>query len=59
MSLPSDAPAWTDIVLVVMGVALLAGLSYGWMSSVPLRVAGSVGSIIAAAILLGGMFWNP
>ena len=59
MDLPSNAPAPTDLVLVVMGVALVAGLSFGWMSSVPLRIAGSVGSIVAAAILLGGMVWNP
>lgn len=59
MSLPSNAPTWTDFVLLVMGVALAAGLVVGWTSHLPLRVTGSVGSVAAAAALVGGMVLNP
>ena len=59
MPLPSNAPTWTDFVLFVMGVALVAGLVIGWVSHVPVRVTGSVGSLVAAAALIGGMVLNP
>ena len=59
MPLPSDAPTWTDFVLFVMGVALVAGLVVGWVSHVPVRITGSVGSIVAAVALVGGMVLNP
>ena len=59
MPLPSNAPTWTDFVLFVMGVALVAGLAIGWTSHVPVRIAGCIGSIVAAAALLGGMVLNP
>ncbi len=59
MALPSNAPTWTDFVLLVMGVALFAGLVIGWVSHVPVRIAGSVGSIVAAVALVGGMVLNP
>ena len=59
MTLPSDAPTWTDFVLLVMGVALVAGLIIGWVSHFPLRVTGSVGSVVAAVALVGGMVLNP
>ena len=59
MPLPSNAPTWTDFVLFVMGVALATGLVIGWFSHIPVRVTGSVGSLVAAAALLGGMVLNP
>ena len=59
MPLPSNAPTWTDFVLLVMGVALVAGLVIGWTSHIPVRVTGSVASIVAAAVLVGGMALNP
>ena len=59
MPLPSDAPTWTDFVLFVMGVALVAGLVAGWVSHIPVRITGSVGSIVAAVALVGGMVLNP
>lgn len=59
MALPSDAPAWTDFVLLVMGVALVAGLAIGWVTHLPLRVTGSIGSLVAAGALVGGMVVNP
>lgn len=59
MNLPSNAPAWTDFVLLVMGVALVAGLVVGWVSHLPVRVTGSVGSVVAAVALIGGMVLNP
>lgn len=59
MTLPSDAPTWTDFVLLVMGVALVAGFAVGWTSHLPVRVTGSVGSLVAAGALVGGMVLNP
>jgi hypothetical protein len=57
--LPPHAPTWTDLVLVVMGAVLTAGLGITVVSSVPLRVTGSISSLAAVATLLGGMVLNP
>ena len=56
---PSTAPGWTDVVLLAMGLALFGGLGAGWLLSIPVRVGGAAGSLVASAALLGGMGWNP
>ena len=52
-------PAWTDIVLVAMGLVLAGAFAVGIFSSVPLRVAGSVGSVVATATWVGSVAVNP
>jgi hypothetical protein len=52
-------PAWTDIVLVTMGLVLVGGLGVGLVTSLPLRVTGSVGSILATAAWVGSVAVNP
>ena len=56
---PPNSPAWTDLVLFAMGLSLLGGVAVGVFSATPLRVGGSVGSILAAATLLVGTLWSP
>lgn len=51
--------AWTDVVLVTMGVVLLGAFSIGFFSSVPLRLASSVGSVLATATWVGSVAVNP
>jgi hypothetical protein len=52
-------PAWTDLVLVAMGLIFAGAFAVGVFSSVPLRVAGSVGSVAATATWLGSVAVNP
>ena len=52
-------PAWTDLVLVAMGLVLVGGLGVGLVTSLPLRVTGSVGSILATATWVGSVAVNP
>jgi hypothetical protein len=51
--------AWTDVVLGVMGVVLLGAFTVGFLSSVPLRLASSVGSVLATATWVGSVAMNP
>jgi hypothetical protein len=56
---PPESPAWTDLVLFAMGVSLLGGIVVGWLSTIPLRIGGSVGSLLATATFLGSIWWQP
>jgi hypothetical protein len=58
---PSEsAPlAWTDLVLAAMGIVLVGGLAVGAVSSVPLRLSGGVGSVLATAMWVGSVAVNP
>lgn len=51
--------AWTDVVLAAMGVVLLGAFTVGLFSSVPLRLASSVGSVLATATWAGSVAVNP
>jgi hypothetical protein len=51
--------AWTDLVLAAMGVVLVGAFLVGLFSSVPLRIASSVGSVVATATWLGSVAVNP
>jgi hypothetical protein len=51
--------AWTDLVLAAMGLVLFGGLAVGTLSSVPLRVAGGVGSVLATTMWVGSVAVNP
>jgi hypothetical protein len=55
----SKSIAWTDVVLAAMGAVLVGGFAVGVFSSVPLRVAGGVGSVIATAMWAGSVAVNP
>jgi hypothetical protein len=55
----SESLAWTDLVLAAMGLVLVGGLAVGVFSAVPMRVAGSVGSVIATAMWAGSVVANP
>jgi len=57
--LPPNAPTWTDVVLFSMGLFLVTGFLAGYASAVPLRIAGSAGSLGAALTFLSGIAWNP
>jgi hypothetical protein len=59
-SKPTSKPlAWTDLVLVAMGVVLVCGFAVGVVSEVPLRVSGGIGSVLATAMWLGSVAVNP
>jgi hypothetical protein len=51
--------AWTDLVLAAMGIVLFGAFLVGLFSSVPLRIASSVGSVVATATWLGSVVANP
>jgi len=51
--------AWTDVVLATMGVVLFGALTVGFFSSIPLRLASSVGSVLATATWVGSVAVNP
>lgn len=51
--------AWTDVVLATMGVVLFGAFTVGFFSSVPLRLASSVGSVLATATWVGSVAANP
>jgi hypothetical protein len=55
----SEPIAWADLVLAAMGVVLAGALVVGLVSSVPLRVAGGVGSVLATATWIGSVAANP
>ena len=57
--LPPDAPTRFDFLLLFMGVSLLVGLAVGALAAVPMRVAGSAGSLLAGAALVDGLVRNP
>jgi hypothetical protein len=52
-------PAWTDLVLAAMGLILVGAFGVGLLSSIPLRVAGSAGSVLATATWVGSVAVNP
>lgn len=58
-SLPTDAPTWTDAVLLLMGVFLVVGFVSGNVSAFPVRVTSGLGSLFATVTLLGGMAVGP
>jgi hypothetical protein len=58
-SAASSSFAWTDVVLVTMGVVLFGAFTVGFFSSIPLRLASSVGSVLATATWLGSVAANP
>ena len=51
--------SWTDLILAAMGVVLVGAFTVGFVSSVPLRVAGGVGSVLATAVWAGSVAVNP
>lgn len=57
--LPADAPSRFDYLLAVMGAALLCGFGVGWLSAVPLRIAGGAGSVVASVALAHGLLRPP
>lgn len=62
MSAKASEPAplaWTDLVLAAMGIVLVGGLAVGVVSSVPLRLSGGVGSVLATAMWVGSVAVNP
>ncbi|WP_175501477.1 hypothetical protein [Halogeometricum limi] len=52
--MPANEPTRFDYLLGVMGVSLACAAILGVLSSVPLYLAGSVGSLLAAGVLVGG-----
>ena len=58
-TIPDGAPTRFDALLVLMGLALFAGVGIGLLSTVPLGVGSAAGSLIAGAVLLDGVVWNP
>ena len=52
-------PAWTDVLLVAMGLILIGGFAVGLLSSIPLRVSGTIGSVLATATWIGSVAVNP
>ncbi|MFB6090588.1 MAG: hypothetical protein ABEJ97_05965 [Halobellus sp.] len=54
MDAPRGAPTRYDYVLGGMGLSLVCGGAVGIASAVPLAVASSVASVVAAAMLLLG-----
>lgn len=56
---PPDAPTRFDLILLFMGVSLGIGFGVGWLHAVPVRVAGSAGSLVASAALVDGLVRNP
>lgn len=57
--LPPGSPSEFDLILVVIAVAMLAGGAIGWLSTVPLRVAGGAGSLVAYAAMFYGLAIDP
>ena len=57
--LPADAPTRSDYLLAAMGAALFGGLAVGWLSAVPLGIAGGAGSLVASVALADGMVRPP
>ncbi|MFB6156366.1 MAG: hypothetical protein ABEJ34_00800 [Haloferacaceae archaeon] len=57
--LPTDAPARPDFLLAAMGAALLCGFGVGWLSAIPLRLAGGAGSLVASLALADGLLRPP
>jgi hypothetical protein len=51
--------SWTDLILAAMGVVLVGAFTVGLLSSVPLRVASGVGSVLATAVWAGSVAVNP
>jgi hypothetical protein len=52
-------PAWTDLVLAAMGLILVTGFGVGVFTALPLRVTGSVGSVLATATWVCSVAVNP
>jgi hypothetical protein len=57
-TLPGD-PTRFDCILLVMGVALLAGAGVGWILAIPLQVAVGAATVVAAAAMADGLVLNP
>lgn len=58
-AIPDEAPTRFDALLVLTGLALLAGVVVGVFSTVPLDVGSAAGSLVAGAVLLDGVVRNP
>jgi hypothetical protein len=51
--------AWADVLLAAMGLVLVCSFAIGLLSSIPLRVAGGTGSILATVMWAGSVAMNP
>lgn len=51
---PLVGPTRYDYQLGVMGMSLVSGGAVGVLSSIPLYVAGSLGALLAAVVLIVG-----
>lgn len=47
-----------DLILTGMSLSVIAGLSLGFLTSIPLNVTAGGGALIAAAFMYHGMFQN-
>lgn len=52
-------PTRFDLILLVIGVALVAGAGVGWLSSVPLQMAIMGATLVAGIAMVDGLVWNP
>ncbi len=57
--MPTNAPSRADYLLATAGVALLAGVTVGLASSVPLQFAGAAGSLLAGIPIAHGLAHPP
>ncbi|WP_224333962.1 hypothetical protein [Haloprofundus halobius] len=57
--LATTAPTRFDLILLVMGVALLGGGALGALTVVPLSLAGGTGTVVASAAMFEGLARNP
>lgn len=59
MASHSSESSWYDATLGTMGAALAAGFGVGWLSAFPINVAGGLGALLAAAVLVGSTACKP
>ena len=52
-------PTRFDLILLVIGIALVAGAGVGWLSSLPLQVAIVGATVVAAVAMIDGLVWHP
>ncbi|KTG09152.1 hypothetical protein AUR64_15260 [Haloprofundus marisrubri] len=57
--LASTVPTRFDLILFVMGIALLGGGALGALTVVPLSMAGGAGTLVASAAMFDGLARNP
>jgi hypothetical protein len=55
----SRAPTRFDLVLLVIGLALAAGVGVGWLSTVPLLAAIVAGTAVAGVAMIDALVLHP